>query len=258
MAIADSAGPRFEMGRVLRRTFSVISDNALTFALLSLPPAVSMAVLSARGGAFADDEGAFALPDLNILALFVLGGLFYLVTAVVLQGAVVHGAIATLNGKRASFADCLATGLRYLVPLLFIGLLATLGMIVGFILLIVPGIIVSIVWCVVYPVCVVERSGVSGAFGRSQELTRGYRWQIFGFYVAFIVFIIMVSIVSGALVALDLVVATDIFAIAAIATDLIETIITLVIGSTFSASVYYELRQLKEGIGPEALASVFD
>jgi hypothetical protein len=28
--------------------------------------------------------------------------------------------------------------------------------------------------------------------------------------------------------------------------------------STLVASVYYELRQLKEGIGPEALASVFD
>ena len=258
MAIADTARAPFEMGRVLKRTFSVIYDNVVTFAVLSLPPSISWAVLSARGGAFEDEEGAFTLPDFNTLALFALGCLFYLVTAVVLQGAVVHGAIATLNGRRASFADCLATGLRYLVPLTFIGLLATLGVVVGLILLIVPGIIILVMWSVVYPVCVVERSGVSGAFRRSQELTRGYRWPILGVYLALIVLIVIVSIVFGALVALDMTVATDIFAIAAIAADLIDTIVTLVIGSTFSASLYYELRQLKEGIGPEALASVFD
>jgi hypothetical protein len=34
--------------------------------------------------------------------------------------------------------------------------------------------------------------------------------------------------------------------------------VSLIVGSAFSASVYYELREIKEGIGPEALASVFD
>jgi hypothetical protein len=40
--------------------------------------------------------------------------------------------------------------------------------------------------------------------------------------------------------------------------DVIGTMITSIIGSTFVAAIYYELRQIKEGIGPEALASVFD
>jgi hypothetical protein len=40
--------------------------------------------------------------------------------------------------------------------------------------------------------------------------------------------------------------------------NVMGTMIGSTIGSTLIASIYYELRQIKEGIGPEALASVFD
>jgi hypothetical protein len=34
--------------------------------------------------------------------------------------------------------------------------------------------------------------------------------------------------------------------------------INAILSAAGTASIYYELRQIKEGIGPEALASVFD
>jgi len=39
---------------------------------------------------------------------------------------------------------------------------------------------------------------------------------------------------------------------------IVSSMISGIIGSTFLASVYYELRQIKEGVGPEVLAAVFD
>ncbi len=260
MAIADTVAPRFEMGRVLKRTFSVISDNLATFALLSLVPGASVAALSAGDNVFEDSAGLPTLPDLNTILLLALGGLFYLASAVILQAGVVHGAIASLNGRRASIGDCLATGLRNLVPLFVIGILTMLGIFAGAILLLVPGIMLAVMWTVVAPACVVERTGVFGAFGRSRDLTRGYRWPIFGLYVAFVILMIIISVVFGALAGIGnlATTSTTITPIVAMVSDFVSTMITSIISSTFAASIYYELRQLKEGIGPEALASVFD
>ena len=75
-----------------------------------------------------------------------------------------------------------------------------LGIFGGAILLLVPGLILAVMWSVVAPACVVERTGVFGAFSRSQELTRGYRWPIFGLYVAFFVLMIIISAVFGVLI----------------------------------------------------------
>ena len=248
------------MGRIVKRTFSVISNNLAAFTLLSLVPSLLVAALSWGGNAFEDSAGQPTLPDLNTLALFALGGLVYLASGVILQAAVVHGAVASLNGKRASLADCLSTGLRNLVPLFLIGLLMVLGIMAGMLLLIVPGIMLVVMWSVVTPACVVEHAGVFGAFSRSRELTRGHRWAIFGLYVAFIVLMIGISMVFAGLTGLGMLAGSPETAssVVAIGANTVSTMITSIIGSTFAASMYYELRQIKEGIGPEALASVFD
>jgi hypothetical protein len=115
-------------------------------------------------------------------------------------------------------------------------------------------------WSVVGPACVVEHTGVFGAFSRSRELTLGYRWPIFGLYVAFFVLLIIVSAAFGVLVGIGALAGSPAISlpIVEIGSSTVSTMITSIIGSTFAAAIYYELRQLKEGIGPEALASVFD
>jgi hypothetical protein len=260
MAIAYSAAPRFEMGRVVRRTLSVIADNIPTFALLSLVPSLSLAALGLWGNLFEDSAGQPTLPDLDTLGWFGLGALLYFASGLVLQAGVVHGAVASLNGKRASVGDCLSTGLRNLVPLFLIGVLLGLGILAGAILLFVPGIMLLMMWCVVTPVCVVERTGVLGAFSRSRELTRGHRWAIFGLYVAFIILMIIISMVFASLIGTNTLTESPASppSVVQLVGGIVSSMISGIIGSTFVASIYYELRQIKDGIGPEALASVFD
>ena len=67
-----------------------------------------------------------------------------------------------------------------ILPLLGAGLLAGLGIALGFLLLIVPGLYLITIWAVVAPVIVVEKPGVFAAFGRSRELVRGHGWTVFG------------------------------------------------------------------------------
>jgi hypothetical protein len=262
MAVTYSAAPRFEMGRVVKRTFSVVGNNLATFALLSLVPALCLAVVNSMAGQFVDSEGEPTLPDFDTLTMIGGVGLVYFAAALVLQAAVVHAAVISLGGRRAPLADCLATGLRNAAPLLMIGLLMIPAIIAGGLLLIIPGIILALMWSVAAPACVVERTGVLGAFGRSRELTRGHKWAIFGACLLFVIVVIVISIPFGVLTAV-MVLTSDGSSIAnpsllETGAYVLNTMITSVIGSTFVAAIYYELRQIKEGIGPEALASVFD
>ena len=265
MAIAETAAPRFEMGRVVKRTFSVIGNNPVTFSILSLLVAVPMLALQLTFSPFA--AGVPIQDQANATLRY--SGLFwfiYLPCLFVLEASIVHGTVAYLNGRAASLADCLSTGISFLLQLVVLAVLMFLAFVVGAMLLVVPAIIFIMMWFVAVPACVVERTGVLGAFRRSRALTRGYRWRIFWLYVAFILLTFGIGIAFTTLAGTVLFPATPEEAIEnaanmsvlQIAASMISTMITSVIGATLVASIYYELRQVKEGIGPEALAAVFD
>jgi len=259
MAIADSAAAHFDIGRVVGRTFSVIKNNPITFGALSLVVAIPYLTVSwnsaqFRGGFFR--AGQF---DSNAMMFLAISWFIYLLSTFLLQATVIHATVAYLNGKPASVANCLTTGLSSLIQLVLIAVLMFTALIVGMMLFVIPGIILAIMWFVAVPACVVERTGVIGAFGRSRELTRGHRWAIFGLYVVFLIFSIGFAVALQTPSTFE-----DAFSVATnpsvtqIAVSVIITTITATVGSTLVGSIYYELRQIKDGIGPEALASVFD
>jgi hypothetical protein len=82
-----------------------------------------------------------------------------------------------------------------------VSLLFGIGVGIGFVLLIVPGLILTVIWSVVAPVTVLERPGVFAAFGRSQELVRGNGWNVFGVIVIVFLLVAVVSIAAGLIAA---------------------------------------------------------
>jgi len=97
----------------------------------------------------------------------------------VLQAALCHGVMSSLLGRRASFADCLRTGVRFVLPAALIGLVTGIACFFGLLCLVVPGVILALGWAVSVPVAVVEERGVFESIGRSWSLTDGYKGQIF-------------------------------------------------------------------------------
>jgi ABC-type multidrug transport system fused ATPase/permease subunit len=81
-------------------------------------------------------------------------------------------------------------------PLVGASILAGIGIGIGFIFLIIPGLILLVMWSVVAPVIVIERPGVFAAFGRSRALVRGNGWAVFA--VILIVFLAVAVISSAA------------------------------------------------------------
>lgn len=74
------------------------------------------------------------------------------------------------------------------------GILAAIGIMIGFILLIVPGLFLLTIWSMVIPVIVLERRSTGEAFTRSREVVRGHGWSVFGLVI---VTFLIVAIASG-------------------------------------------------------------
>jgi hypothetical protein len=112
-----------------------------------------------------------------------------------LQGALVYAVEDVRDGRiDSSVGELFERVQPYLWTLIGAGLLAGLGIALGFLLLIVPGLILLTWWCLITPVIVLEQKRVGESFGRSRELVRGHGWTVFGIVL---VSVLAVAIASG-------------------------------------------------------------
>jgi hypothetical protein len=136
---------------------------------------------------------------LSTAAAFALGILFWAL-AILYQGMVVKLVKDVQDGHRDHSVRGLIRSVEPVFwPLAAVSILVGLGIAVGFILLIIPGLILMVIWSVVAPVTVLERPGVFAAFGRSRELVRGNGWNVFGVIVVVFLSVVVVSVAAGLL-----------------------------------------------------------
>jgi hypothetical protein len=121
----------------------------------------------------------------------------------------------------------------------------------GLILLIIPGLILYTMWIVGLPACVIERLRPWTSLRRSQELTKGHRWKLFGFTL-------LLVIPSFASLGIE----SGLSAIAGPIVGLIGKYVWTSIWGAFIAVLvavtYHDLRVIKEGVDVDQIAGVFD
>src|SRR5215211_4657425 len=102
------------------------------------------------------------------------------------------------DGRRDhSVEELFESAAPYIGTLILNGILAAIGIGIGLVLLIVPGLILITIWAVVAPAIVVEGAGVIEAFGRSRDLVRGNGWPVFGAIVIAYLIVLGVSFVTA-------------------------------------------------------------
>jgi hypothetical protein len=256
---------KLDIGRVISGTFQVLGRNALVFLALALllsgiPAGIMGYLQAANMGGLQGGNIAFSP---GVVESFALTWLVSIVTAAILQGALIYGTVQDMNGQRPNVGECLATGLRAFLPLIGVSILFALAVILGFVFLIVPGLMVICAWCVAVPALVAERTGVFGAFSRSAALTKGHRWRIFALLIVAWVIALVISMVIGA-VATGASFASSGLDPAALARSPVRIIgaavantLSAAIGSTGVAVLYVELRRARDGLGPQWLAEIF-
>jgi hypothetical protein len=74
-------------------------------------------------------------------------------------------------------------------------ILAGIAVMIGLILIIVPGLVLLTWWILIVPVIVLENRSAGESFARSRELVRGYGWNVFGVLVLTFLILVGFSIV---------------------------------------------------------------
>lgn len=169
----------------------------------------------------------------------------------VATGAVTYGVIQTLRGRPVGTGPSVAMGLQRMLPVLGTGILVGLAIVIGLVLLVIPGIIVSCGLAVAIPAAVVERCGGSSAMSRSWALTRGAKGSIFLALLLFGILGNVIGLLLGAVIGHETLPAT-------LATIALQLLFSCGLSSVFGAVLYHDLRVSKEGANVEDIAHVFD
>jgi hypothetical protein len=171
-----------DVGSVIRRTFEIYVDQAAV-----LMPAAAVVV------------GIAVILDFLLVTaasgLALVATILSLVATTLFTGMVVELVADVRDGRRDSSIGQL---LRAVTPvfwqLLLVAFVASIGIVIGFIFIVIPGLFLATIWAVYAPVVVLERPGGLGALGRSRELVRGNGWNVFA---VILLLVIIVGLVSG-------------------------------------------------------------
>jgi len=252
---AVSGGGSLSVGGVLKRGFSTYFANFVPFTVLALIlylPSLIFGYSASLSFSAGVDVGV--MPGYTPIDFAVM--LLSAVLTYVLIGALVYGAVQHLNGHKAGVGELISRGLSRVVPVIVIAILFSLALGVGFTLLIVPGVFLVVVWSVAIPASVVERPGIFGAFSRSWQLTKGYRWPVLGIQLVLLVIMLGLSLIVGVvagIVVFSLDSLTPILVVNYFVQAFSGALMSVVI-----AVLYHDLRVAKEGVSTAQLAAVFD
>jgi hypothetical protein len=231
------------VGQVLSRAFALLSGDFAKFFILAL-------VIWSPYLLFTLGVTDASSPDTMI------GSLGILVLSVPLnilsQATILYGALQKMRGQEFSVGTSLAQGLARFFPILGMLICFGIGVGIGSLLLVVPGIMLLVAWYVALPACIIERMGPFQSLTRSAELTKGNRWRIFGIMV----------VIYAASDLVQIVVQLVLLSIGGTIVSVIGVFAWISFFQAFNsiviAVVYHDLRVAREGVDIDHIAAAFD
>jgi uncharacterized membrane protein len=242
------------VGEILDTSFSLYRRHFAALATVALVctgiPLVLRMFLEASGGFLVN------------LTLGVLYALSLVVLNLVATAATVFIVSESYLGRPLSAWEALRRATPYMGRILVCSLLMAIVVGLGFLLLLIPGVILAVGLALAIPAVVLEpRTSASGALSRSWELTRGARWRLFGLGITLLVLLYVPVVAITGLFALLLPESAGMFSggslgmVMAIAVGGLVQMFIYPLFYCVLTVAYYDLRVRKEGFDLELLAS---
>ncbi|WP_286829051.1 MULTISPECIES: hypothetical protein [Kordiimonas] len=263
--VTNGVNPEFRVGEVLSQTFSTYFGNFFKFLAVSFIGYVviigGVGLITGSGLMMSDRSGEispFVAPG-----QFFLNFLLTMVAAAVIQASVTFGAVEHQAGRSATVLGMIKAGVRSAIPVVLATVVMSVLVFIGSIFLLVPGIIIWLMLSVTVPAIVSEKLGMADGLKRSQELTTGFKWQVFAAFLVVLIAIwlfqiLLATVMVGA--GASMLGSNGGSSILA----LVVTILSIAMGSlTYGlmgstvAAVYTNLRAAKEGTSADEIAKVF-
>lgn len=245
---------RFRITDVVSQSFSTIGRARLPMLATSL---VTIALpATALQTALGVDATArmFTMPDEQVLTALGIGWLVSLLVGTLGEVVMIAIALDVLAGRPVQFGPALAQGLRLLLPAILVRLLLWVGVALGLMLFIIPGLVLMLTWAIVLPVLVAERPGIFASFARSGELLRGARWRLL---LLFAIVFVAWSLFGGMGQGFALTSQTSGARIGSIVIQTLVATLTGAMGAAGLSTIYHQLKSEREGLVGEDLEAVF-
>jgi hypothetical protein len=188
------------------------------------------------------------MPDPNSDAGNALGLISMLVAVMI--GVVGNGAYVRAVGdiylqREASLGTCIRVGIRNACTMLTASFLGVVGIILGFIVLIIPGVFLMVRWFLVSPIIIVEGLGAVEALKRSWTLVSGSWCYVFCTYIITVVFTMVLQVVWV------IVLPSNTNTLAGSIVGSVPSIICGPVSAIMMTIMYINLRIEKEGLNEE-------
>src|SRR5690606_3729689 len=175
--------------RLYRKTLTACLPIVFIGLLLATPAGIWIA-LRAQSLTPGDPAGVLALLSSP------MAWLMYLVTLLIYTatyGALIHQIDAIAHGQRLTLTQAIGLGLQRLPALIGVTILFGLAVLVGTVLLVIPGVWLWGLLQFAVVATIVERSGVIASLATSRRLVTGNWWR--ANVVVFVAFVIMIVLV---------------------------------------------------------------
>ncbi len=262
---STSAPPPLGVGTIFGDSFSTVFRHLGPMMLLAGIPAVLGQVVNIAVYGVASQNVILAVTDPELYlrlvepvapGMQVLTTLLGLLLTGIAMAIVVHATYQSATDGQVNVGRAISGGLSQIVPVIICSLVVLIATYIGIILLIVPGLYIMALWFVVVPAIVVERCGPK-AFGRSAQLTEGYRWPLVGLFLLYLLIMIAVGVIGILIHYLGFNALGETGYWIGYAVSAVLGAFTYAFGSTMTARAYMRLREIKEGFGINALREIF-
>jgi MFS family permease len=183
------------IGDVLREAWELYKRFFVRFVTVA---AIVFLVIGLVNGllTLAADDGGLGVVLWSLIAIGVsLVGYFWL------QGALIEAVRDVRDGRAdASVGELFRRTQPRLPALIVAGILAGIGIALGLLLLIIPGLFLLSRWFLITPAIVLENRSAGESFSRSWELTRGHIGSALGLILLTLVIVIIGGAIVGALI----------------------------------------------------------
>jgi hypothetical protein len=178
---------------------------------------------------------------------YLLAAVIEFIAAFLVQAAMIKAVQDVRDGQAdLSIGGTISAAAPFVLPVAGASLLAAIGIGVGLIVFLVPGLILLTYWSLIVPTIVVGESGTMASFGKSWRAISGHFWQAFGTYA--LVFLIWIAFnIALGLVLLAVPAAVRSFVSSVVAGTLLAPFYALVV-----TLVYYRLSEAHAGATPAA------
>jgi len=254
-------GPK-GVGDILSSAFDLYGKNAAQLLKLVAIVAIPLTLISALLAELGDDPGDVTIDqvtgDVSVggrgffaaMLIFAATTLVSYVIQQLLTGALTRATAGSLVGRPVDVTASYRYAFSRLGGLIILSILYGLIVAVGFILLIVPGIILGVFLSVAVPAFMIERRTATDSLSRSWNLVSGSWWHAFG---TIVVAAILAGIVSGILTTIG---GDSFFGYWVMST--IATIITAPFVALVGVLLYVDLRARREGLDATTLGRELD